>query len=47
MVENYNLFDFELTEDEMKQISALNKNMRFNDPGVFCESMGLFMPIYD
>ena len=26
---------------------ALDRNRRFNDPGVFCEGMGLFCPIYD
>lgn len=30
--ENINIFDFELTEDEKAEISALNKNQRFVDP---------------
>lgn len=48
MIENAALFDFELTEQEMKQISALNSNRRFNDPGVFCEAaFNRFHPIYD
>jgi diketogulonate reductase-like aldo/keto reductase len=30
LTENLSLFDFELTDDEMKSISALNKNRRYN-----------------
>ena len=46
--ENLSLFDFELTNEEMAAISALNQNRRFNDPGVFCEqAFGTFCPIYD
>ncbi|MDA8786227.1 aldo/keto reductase [Porticoccaceae bacterium] len=46
--ENLQLFDFALTDAEMTAISALNKNRRFNDPGVFCESaFNTFYPIYD
>ena len=46
--ENLALFDFELSDDEMAAISALNQNRRFNDPGVFCEqAFGTFYPIYD
>lgn len=46
--ENLALFDFELDDDEMAAISALNQNRRFNDPGVFCEqAFGTFCPIYD
>lgn len=48
MAENLALFDFELDEDEMQQISALNSNRRFNDPGDFCEAaFNTFYPIYD
>jgi D-xylose reductase len=48
MAENRNLFDFELTEEEMKTIGALNKNRRFNDPGNFTEvAFGTFFPIYE
>lgn len=48
MRENLALSDFELSDDEMAAISALNRNRRFNDPGVFCEdAFGLFNPIYD
>ncbi len=46
--ENLALFDFELTDDEMKSISALNEDRRFNDPAVFCDlAFNLFYPIYD
>jgi D-xylose reductase len=46
--ENLQVFDFALSDDEMAAISALNKNRRFNDPGVFCESaFNTFYPIYD
>lgn len=46
MAENANIFDFELTEDEMAKISALNQNIRFNDPGVYGKFMGRSMPIF-
>jgi len=48
MLENRNIFDFELSEQEMSEISALNENRRFNDPGDFCEAaFNTFFPIYD
>ncbi len=46
--ENLALFDFELTNEEMAAISALNQNRRFNDPAVFCDlAFNTFYPIYD
>jgi len=46
--ENLALFDFELTADEMKTISGLNRNRRFNDPGDFAEAaFNTFFPIYE
>ncbi len=46
--ENISLFDFALNEDEMAAISSLDRNQRFNDPGVFCEkAFGCFYPIYE
>ena len=46
--ENVALFDFELSDNEMDAISALNRNQRFNDPGEFCEQkFGSICPIYD
>lgn len=48
MSENLSLFDFELNDEEMNDISALNINKRFNDPGHFCEAaFNTFNPIYD
>jgi D-xylose reductase len=48
LIENLDIFDFELTLQEMQGISALNSNRRFNDPGNFCEAaFNTFHPIYD
>jgi D-xylose reductase len=47
MAQNLSVFDFALSDADMASISALNKQRRFNDPGVFCEGMGCFCPIYD
>jgi len=48
LVENLDIFDFELSAAEMESIAALNRNRRFNDPGVFCElAFGTFFPIYE
>lgn len=32
---------------EMRAIGALNRNRRYNDPGVFTKGMGGFYPIYE
>jgi len=46
--ENLSIFDFELSADEMKAISALDRSRRFNDPGIFCETaFNTFFPIYE
>ncbi len=46
--ENLALYDFELSEAEMRSISGLNRNRRFNDPGDFCEgAFNTFFPIYE
>ena len=46
--ENLAIFDFELTEEEMNSILALDKNRRFNDPGHFAEAaFNTFFPIYE
>ena len=46
--ENLALFDFSLDAAEMHALSALNRNRRFNDPGVFCEAaFNRFHAIYD
>lgn len=44
--ENGALFDFTLTEDEMKAMYGLNRNLRMNDPGNFCTGMGGDCPVY-
>ncbi|GMH94562.1 hypothetical protein TL16_g12941 [Triparma laevis f. inornata] len=45
--ENLDLFDFELEEEDVEGIEGLNRNMRYNDPGVFCKGMGGDYPIWD
>jgi D-xylose reductase len=46
--ENLAIFDFELGADQVQAISSLDRNRRFNDPGVFCEAaFNTFCPIYE
>lgn len=46
--ENINSFGFELTENEMTDISNFDKGKRFNDLGVYCEQVfGTFCPIFE
>ena len=48
MVENADLFSFNLSDDEMAAIYKLNCGRRFNDPGHFCEAaFNTFFPIYE
>jgi len=47
MIENRNVLDFSLTKDDILAINGLNRNRRYNDPGVFCEMMGTYCPIYE
>ena len=48
MKENRDLIGWRLNQKEMESIDGLNKNRRFNDPGVFCElAFGTFFPIYE
>ena len=48
MKENLSSYSVELTEEDMEEISSLNRNRRFNDPGDFCEgAFNTFHPIYD
>lgn len=48
LAENFRLFDFELDSQDLESISNLDRNQRFNDPGVFCEkAFGCFYPIFD
>ena len=41
MKENLEVINFDLTDEELRSISALDKGLRFNDPGVY-----LAEPIY-
>jgi len=46
--ENHDLYSFTLNADQMKAISALDRNRRFNDPGVYSEpAFNKFYPIWD
>lgn len=46
--ENLALQNFNLTQEDMAAVSALNQNRRFNDPGVFCaDAFNTFHAIYD
>jgi D-xylose reductase len=46
--ENLGAGDLTLSEQDMAAISGLNQNLRFNDPGQFCESaFNTFCPIFD
>jgi D-xylose reductase len=44
--ENIEVFDFELTEEDMRQVSALDRQRRFNDPGVYTPFFNQFYPIF-
>jgi D-xylose reductase len=46
--ENLGAGDLTLSQEDMAAISGLNQNLRFNDPGQFCESaFNTFCPIFD
>jgi len=46
--ENFDLFNFNISEEDMNAISGLNQNRRFNDPGVFAEAaFKTYCPIYE
>jgi D-xylose reductase len=48
LTENLSIFDFELSAEEMAAIGGLNRNRRFNDPGVFAAAaFNTFCPIYE
>lgn len=48
LAENMDIFNFTLSDVEMKSISSLNKNERYLDPAVFCEKyFNTFIPLYD
>jgi len=46
--ENISLFNFHLTNEDMEELGSLERNLRFNDPGQFCENaFNTFCPIFD
>ena len=46
--ENLEVFDFVLSDIEMASMNKLDRNHRFNDPGVFAEkAFNTFCPIYE
>ena len=48
MRENFAIFDFELTADQMAAIGGLDRHQRFNDPGDFCPRFfNTECPIYE
>jgi D-xylose reductase len=48
MAQNLSATEIQLSQDDMDSISALNRNRRYNDPGMFCEAaFNTFHPIYD
>lgn len=48
LAENLRILDFTLPPGSMEAITALDRRVRFNDPGVFCEkAFGRFCPIYE
>ena len=48
MIENSDIFDFSISNMDMKDINMLDKHHRFNDPGKFClEAFDTYCPIYD
>jgi D-xylose reductase len=42
LLENLNCNDFNLSEEEIKDISGLNKGIRFNDPADIDPRMAIF-----
>ena len=46
MIENRDLYNWDIEEGDMARIFELNKDWRFNDPGEFCKGMGGDYPLY-
>ncbi len=44
--ENIDIFGFELDASDMQQLAGLNRNRRFNDPGVYTKFFSEFYPIF-
>jgi len=47
LAENIDLFNFSLTSSEVASIDALNKDKKFNDPGVYTEYFNNWYPIWE
>lgn len=47
LAENFNVFDFTLSEEEYESISALNRNARFFNPKAFAAYGWNHMPYFD
>jgi D-xylose reductase len=46
--ENFGALKLNLSPEEMTSMSKLDKNHRYNDPGVFCQlAFDTFYPIYE
>jgi diketogulonate reductase-like aldo/keto reductase len=46
ILENASIFDFELSQEDMEAVTALNRNRRFNDPGVYTRFFKHWYPIF-
>jgi diketogulonate reductase-like aldo/keto reductase len=48
LTENIDVFNFKLTDDEYKSVTALNQNTRFYNPKYFIKDYGWnFCPYFD
>jgi len=48
IAENFDLFSFTLTDEQMKAIDDLDKRRKFNDPAIYSEGgFNCFLPIFD
>jgi len=48
LAQNLDLFSFQLSDQDIKQIGEMDRNLRFNDPGYFCPKLyNTQCPIWD
>lgn len=48
LAENFDLFSFQLSDEEIEQIGKLDRHLRFNDPGYYCPKLyNTECPIWD
>ena len=46
--QNLDIFGFALSKEDMEKIKTLDRHMRFNDPGIYCEKVfNTFCTIFD